>query len=123
MGTDRAEIVVDSSAVDEMWQSVAEIMQADLADVGVDIVPRGLEGTTLIARLVTPTPDGRDFEGAVLSLSADFRLDDTALFHSESADEGFGFAGTDVPAIDQPLDTLPLITDREEARPHWRRYQ
>ena len=117
------QIVVDYSAADEIRRSVAEIMQSHLAEVGVDLVPRGLEGTTLIGRLVTPTPEGRAFEGVVQSLSADFRLDDTALFHSESGDEGFGFAGTDVPEIDQLLDTLLLITDREDARPFWRRYQ
>ncbi|MDX1566962.1 MAG: ABC transporter substrate-binding protein [Longimicrobiales bacterium] len=122
-GGEPLEIVMDYSAADDIRQSVAEIMQSHLAEVGVVIVPRALEGTTLIARLVTPTVDGRDFEAAVLSLSADFRLDDTPILHSESADDPMGFAGTDVPEIDRLLDTLLLVTDRDEARAHWRRYQ
>ncbi|MFW6199405.1 MAG: ABC transporter substrate-binding protein [Gemmatimonadota bacterium] len=115
------EVVLDYSTSDQIRQAVAEIMQSQLADIGVRIVPRSVELGTLIERVTDP--ESRAYEAVVLSLSADFRLDDTPLFHSGSSDDALGLTGTDVPEIDQLLDTLLLIPDRQEALPYGRRYQ
>ena len=52
----------------------------------------------------------------------DFRLDDTALFHSE-ADGQIAFSGTQRSDIDQYLEQLPLILDPAAAKPAWDAYQ
>ncbi len=101
-------------------QEVAEIMQAQLREIGVEIRPRVAEFATYIGAITSPE---RDFEGALVSFETEFRLDERDLFHSEGVDGPFAFAGTSDPALDRYLDTLQLITDRDEALPLWQAYQ
>ncbi|MDX1566910.1 MAG: ABC transporter substrate-binding protein [Longimicrobiales bacterium] len=115
------EITLKYNQGNQSRQDVAEIMQAQLREVGVRIVPQVVEWTTLLSQLIDT--ENRPIEGVVLGWVVNFRLDDTDLFHSDAADAEYGFAGTQVPEIDQLLDTLPLIPDREEAQPLWNRYQ
>lgn len=102
-------------------QQVAEIMQSQLAGIGVEARPRSVEYATLVGQ-ITDT-ERRAFDGVVLGWIVDFRIDDRNLFHSEAADRAFGFAGLRVPEVDRLLDTLPKIADRSRARPLWREYQ
>jgi peptide/nickel transport system substrate-binding protein len=103
------------------WQSVAVIMQEQLANIGIEAIPTGMELGTLVRQVVNSRP--RDFDGWIVSWVTDVRLDDTALFHSSSTDGPNGWSGTQRPDIDRYLDRLPLISDREEARPMWQAYQ
>jgi peptide/nickel transport system substrate-binding protein len=103
------------------WQSVAVIMQEQLANIGIEAIPTGMELGTLVRQVVNSRP--RDFDGWIVSWVTDVRLDDAALFHSSSTDGPNGWSGTQRPDIDRYLDRLPLISDREEARPMWQAYQ
>ena len=106
----------------QLRQGVAEIIQAQLADVGVELVPRVVEWTTLLDQIFDPTV--RDFDGVVLAWATDFKLDETDLFHSERIDDGpVALAGMNSPELDQYLDTLLLVVGRDEARTLWRQYQ
>ncbi len=102
-------------------QGIAEVMQAQLADIGVDIRPESVEFQTLVGQITNP--EDRDFDGVVMSWVPEFKVDDTDLFHSERADQPYGWAGTHDPELDRLLDTLQLVVDRDEARPLWRAYQ
>lgn len=115
------EIVLKYNTGNQQRQDMAEIMQAQLGAVGVRIVPQSVEWTTLLSQLIDT--ENRPFEAVILAWVTEFRVDDNDLFHSDAADAEYGFSGTRVPEIDQLLDTLPLVTDREEARPLWERYQ
>jgi peptide/nickel transport system substrate-binding protein len=101
-------------------QEVAEIMQAQLREVGVDLRPRGMELNAFLSTIFSPE---RQFEGFLLAWESEFRLDERNLFHSEAVDGPYGFSGIQDTVLDRYLDTLQLITDREEARPFWREYQ
>ena len=101
-------------------QEIAEIMQAQLREVGVDLQPRGVEYTSYVNTILSPD---RLFEGFLISWVADFRLDERDLFHSDLVDGPLAFSGLQDPVLDRYLDTLQLVTDREEARPLWREYQ
>jgi peptide/nickel transport system substrate-binding protein len=102
-------------------QSVAEIMQAQLADIGIEAVPTEVDLSTLVQQLSDPR--SRDFDGAVLGWVTDVRLDDTGLFHSDRVDGPSGWSGTRRPDIDRYLDRLPLMLDRDDAKPMWAAYQ
>ena len=104
---------------DEIRQGIAEVMQAQLAAIGVEVTPQVVEWATLVQQF---TKD-RDFDGVVISLTADFKIDDTNLFHSAMGDQDLGFAGTQRPDIDRLLEALPLVVDRAEARGMWEEYQ
>ncbi len=101
-------------------REVAEIMQAQLGEVGVDLRPRVVEMTSLAERITSPE---RNFEGVLIAWETEFRLDERDLFHSDAVDGRYAFAGTRDPELDRLLDTLQLIPDREEARRRWTEYQ
>jgi peptide/nickel transport system substrate-binding protein len=100
-------------------EEVAELVQGQLANLGVAVRLRVLEMQTLLPLL---SPPDRDFDGLLISFDAEFRQDDSDLFHSTS-DGLYAFSGTKDPELDRLLDTLQLMTDREEALPYWREYQ
>jgi peptide/nickel transport system substrate-binding protein len=96
-------------------------MQAQLADIGIEAVPTEVDLSTLVQQLSDPR--SRDFDGAVLGWVTDVRLDDTGLFHSDRVDGPSGWSGTRRPDIDRYLDRLPLMLDRDDAKPMWAAYQ
>ncbi|MDH5588492.1 MAG: ABC transporter substrate-binding protein, partial [Gemmatimonadota bacterium] len=102
-------------------QSAGEIIQAQLARIGVEVGLRPTE-TAVLMEVVT-NPGSRDFDGLMLTWANDFRLDDSDLLHSRNVDGDWGFAGIRSPALDRYLDTLQVVLDREEALPLWREYQ
>ncbi|MEX2295748.1 MAG: ABC transporter substrate-binding protein, partial [Gemmatimonadota bacterium] len=102
-------------------QDIAEIMQAQLREVGIAVRPQVVEWATLLSQI--NTPEVRDFDGVVIGWVAEFRLDDTDLHHSRNLNQPYGWSGTNDPRLDLLLDTLPLIVDRAEAIPLWHDYQ
>ena len=118
---ERLSISIKYNDGNDLRQDIAEIMQAQLAEIGVEIAPTVVEWGTLISQISDPVD--RDFDGVVIGWVVEYKLDDTDLFHSSSLSGTYGWAGTQRPDIDRLLDQLPLVVDREEAKPLWREYQ
>lgn len=106
---------------DQVRRSVAEIMQAQLVEIGVEVIPTAVEIGVMSQQITNPL--SRDFDGVVLGWVTDLRLDDTSLFHSDRTESPLGWAGTERSDIDHYLEGLPLILDREVAEPMWDEYQ
>lgn len=102
-------------------KDVAEVMQAQLARVGVEVLPEEVEWGTLLGQIFEPS--ARDFDGVVLSWVADFKLDESGLFHSGRSEEPTAMSGLTSAEVDRYLDALPDVSDRDEARELWREYQ
>jgi peptide/nickel transport system substrate-binding protein len=102
-------------------QDIAEIMQAQLAQVGIEVRPQVVEWATLLQQINTPTL--RDFDGVVMGWVVEFKLSDMDLFHSERIDQPYAWSGTDNPEIDRLLEELSLVVDRSEATELWQEYQ
>jgi len=102
-------------------QDIAEIMQAQLSEVGIEVTPQVVEWATLLQQI--NTPEVRDFDGVVMGWVVEFKLDDTDLFHSERIDEPFAWSGTRNADMDRLLVQLGRTVDREEARALWAEYQ
>lgn len=100
-------------------QSIAELMQAQLAKIGVDIRIQVLDVPTLSTRLFQT----KDFDAVITSWIADFRLDDRDLFDSHRIDGPWAMSGTNDPELDRYLDTLQTVVDRTKAKPLWDAYQ
>jgi peptide/nickel transport system substrate-binding protein len=100
---------------------IAEIMQIQLRDIGVEVTPQVLEWGALIDKI--SNPQQRDFDGVVLAWVGEFRVDDTGLFHSAHVDGPNAYSGTRNPELDRLLDTLGVVADRDVARPLWARYE
>jgi len=117
----RMEIRIKYNQGNQQRQDMAEIMQSQLRQIGVAVRPQVVEWATLISQI--NDVDTRDFDGVVMGWVTEFKVDDHDLFHSSKVDTPYGWSGTRNPALDVLLDTLQLITDREEALPLWREYQ
>jgi peptide/nickel transport system substrate-binding protein len=103
-----------------MRQQVAEIMQSQLAQIGVDAQPRVVEFTTLVDQM---TSVERDFDGVVMGWVVGFKIDDTDLFRSDRIDQQLALSGTQNPEIDRLLAELRVTADTAVARPMWNEYQ
>ena len=118
---DRLSISIKYNDGNGTRQGIAEIMQAQLAEIGVEVAPTVVEWGTLLSQISDPKL--RDFDGVVIGWVAEYKLDDSDLFHSRNFSGMFAQAGTLRPEIDSLLDQLPLVVDRTDAKPLWRQYQ
>lgn len=96
-------------------RDVAQVLQAGLREVGARLELRQQEFASLIQVITGPD---RDFDGVLLGLNADPRLDLRGLFHSEAMDGPFQLAGYSNPAVDSLLDAIDA-TEQEQARELW----
>lgn len=117
----RLSISIKYNTGNQQRQDVAEIMQSQLREIGVEVRPQVVEWATLLQQINTPTL--RDFDGVVMGWVTEFKLDDSDLFHSERIDQPYAWSGTRNSELDELLDQLSLAVDREEALALWRRYQ
>jgi peptide/nickel transport system substrate-binding protein len=102
-------------------RDIAEIVQRDLAAVGVRAEVQEVEFNALLGRASDPAR--RDFDAMVLGWKPEFRVDDSDLFACGKRDHPMAMAGYCNPATDALLDSVLLVADREAARPVWARYQ
>jgi peptide/nickel transport system substrate-binding protein len=102
-------------------QDVAEIMQSQLAEIGMAVQPQVVEWATLLQQI--NTPELRDFDGVVMGWVTEFKLDDMDLFHSGRIDQPYAWSGTANVEIDELLEALSTTVDRDVAVPLWADYQ
>jgi peptide/nickel transport system substrate-binding protein len=103
----------------KMRQQIAEIMQAQLALIGVQAHPRVVEWTTLVEQM----SDTRDFDAVVTGWVTGFNLDDMDLYHSDRIDGPLAMSGTNRPDIDRLLEQVRVTSDRSVAKELWAEYQ
>lgn len=117
----RLEVSIKYNQGNQQRQDVAEIMQAQLARIGVEVHPQVVEWGTLLDQIMSP--ERRDFDGVVMAWVTEFNVDDRDLFDSHRIDQPYAWSGTRNPVLDHYLDTLQLIVDRDKARPVWLAYE
>jgi peptide/nickel transport system substrate-binding protein len=113
--------VLNTNQGNQVRADIAEIVQSDLRQVGVDMQIQILEWGTLLDRINDVVR--RDFDAVLIGWRTEFRIDDSDLLHCDKRDQQFQWVGHCDPQLDVLLDTLPLIASREAAMPLWREYQ
>ena len=111
-------VEVEYSSADPVRADVLVAMQAQLREIGVQLVPRAFERTTWVERL-----RGRDFMGSfwgwgygpgVMGPNAEM------VFHSRSIPPGGpNFAGYSSPRVDALVDRILVEADTTQARALW----
>jgi peptide/nickel transport system substrate-binding protein len=101
-------------------EQILTLVQADLAQVGVDVSVRLQEAQSLGADIMDPE---RRFDASVLGWSAEFNLDDRILFACSQLDGQFQWASYCNPRVDEILDRVAITEDRSRALPLWHEYQ
>jgi peptide/nickel transport system substrate-binding protein len=91
-------------------QDVAQIVQAQLAAVGVEARPRTLESASLGAAITSPD---RRYDAVLLTFDQDWEVDDRSLWACDRIGQPFQFTSYCNPALDPILDSIPLALDRE----------
>jgi peptide/nickel transport system substrate-binding protein len=99
---------------------IAEMIRADLADVGVRVSTRPTEYGTMVADVVAPE---RKFDAVLMGWESDFKLVLRDQFHSDAINNQLQFAHYRNPEIDRLLDQLDTTMSPEAAAPLWRRLQ
>lgn len=107
-------------ATSDAQKDIAEMMRADFQEVGIRLLPRPLEASTMYEDV---TSAARNFDAVILGFENDFRLVLHDMFHSRALDNPYQFASYRNPAVDSLLDRLAVTTSRAEATPMWRRLQ
>ena len=100
---------------------LTQVVQSDLAKVGVQGQIRVEEFNTLIQRL--EDAERRDFDAVVIGWVAEFKIDDENLFSCEKLDEPYQWSGYCSARTTELIKQLPLVVDRARARPLWSEYQ
>jgi len=119
--------VLMTNAGNDVRRDIAEIVQAQLRELGIDVQPRLVEWTSMIEQLQgSLNAEGeriRDFD-AVISGWVDWeQKDDAGILHSRNLNGPYQYVGYSNPSADALIDTLNLIVDREAAQPLWAEYQ
>jgi peptide/nickel transport system substrate-binding protein len=110
------------------YRELAEAIQAQLKNVGIDARPEVLEFNTFVAQIQgAPARDGtrtRDFDAAIGNWTDNLlRKDDALLLHSRNRNGPRQWTGFNSPSLDALLDSLALTMDRGRATVLWQRYQ
>ena len=101
-------------------RDVAEMVQSDLAAIGVPLTPRPVEFSTLIGDISSAD---RNFDAVLMAWETDLRLGLRDVFHSAELDGPFQLASYTNPLVDSLLDAAANLTDRDAALPLWHRLQ
>jgi peptide/nickel transport system substrate-binding protein len=101
-------------------EQILTLVQADLAQVGVDVSLRFQEAQSLQADMIDPE---RRFDAFVIGWVADFNLDDRILFACSQLDGWYQWASYCNPRVDEILDQVAMMEDRSRALPLWHEYQ
>ena len=116
-----------TNAGNDVRRDITEIAQAQLGQLGVVVEPRLIEFTTMTSILQGSLNSAgervRDFEAVVGGWVVFFRQDDADILHCRRLHQPYQYVGYCNSRVDQLIDTLGVILDREEAIPLWREYQ
>ena len=114
------EIEFTVAANNQFNRDVGEMVRADLARIGVRVVPRPLDYATLVENL---SSEERKFDATFLIFETDLQLNLTDAFHSKSLGGPFQSASYSNPQVDRLLDQAMTAKTNADARTAWRGVQ
>ncbi len=114
------EIEIKIAANNAFNRDVAEMVRADLARMGVRIVPRPVDFATLIDDISSVQ---RNFEGAFLVFETDLQLNLKDAFHSDALGGPYQSASYSNPQLDRLLERAAAARTIKGARPLWSEVQ
>ena len=115
----RASFEIKTNA-DPVRKDIITMVQADLAQVGVEVRLRVQEAQSFRSDVVSKE---RRFDAFVLGWQTQFKLDDRPLFACSAMDAPFGWAAYCNPRVDEILDQVTQLVDRSQALSLWHEYQ
>lgn len=114
------EVELKIAANNAFNRDVAEMVRSNLAEIGVKVLARPTDFPVLIKDISSVD---RNFDGAFLMFSTDFRLGFADAFHSKAIEGPFQTASFKNAEMDRLLDRAEVTTNRAEAAKIWQRVQ
>src|SRR5690606_33023551 len=116
-----------TNAGNDLRRDMAEVIQAQLRPLGIVAEPRLVEWTTMINQLQgSLNAEGvreREFDAVISGWVNWEQKDDSGLLHSRSINGPYQYVGYANERVDELIDTLNLMVDRDAAKPLWSEYQ
>jgi len=109
-----------TNAGNQVRKDAIEMVQDQLARIGVRVEPRTVEWNTLSSQMTSPE---RDFDAILSSWVDFFRKDDSDILLCRNRGRPYQVVSFCDPAADRMIDSLNVITNRAAAAPLWRDYQ
>jgi peptide/nickel transport system substrate-binding protein len=94
-------------------RDMAEMIRANLAEVGVRVTTRPLDFNVLIQDLTSPQ---RNFQGVIMAWESDFRINLRDTFHSGTMTGPFQTASYSNARVDALIDSASLARNRTRAK-------
>ncbi len=110
--------ILETNQGNDLREDIIVIVQANLAEVGIDVQPRLTEWNTLIDRLKR-----KEFEAAVSGWSVDFKFDPTEVMSCGAIEAKYNYPSFCNPKADSLMQRALTTLKREEAKPLWDEYQ
>lgn len=101
-------------------QDIMTLVQADLAEIGIETRLRVQEAQSLARDVTSPE---RHFDAVVMGWGAEFNLDDRIQFACSQRGGAFQWSSYCNPRVDELLDQVAALEDRSKALPLWHEYQ
>jgi len=114
-------ISIKFRSLSQEQRALVEIMQSQLAEIGVEVRVDPVEWGTLLG--LVQDSEERDYDGVLFRWVSDYRLDETDLFHSTRSDYPWAMSGISVPEVDRLLEEISASLTRDAVRPLWSEYQ
>jgi peptide/nickel transport system substrate-binding protein len=102
----------------QIREDVAVMVQRDLAEVGIKVLPRVLEWTVFIDQT-----ESKDFDAFILAWQTGFTVNPTDIFHTKAIDGKYNMGSYSNPQADRLMDQGRRCLDRQQAGEIWRRFQ
>jgi len=102
----------------QIREDVAVMVQRDLAEVGIKVLPRVIEWTVFIDQT-----ESKDFDAFILAWQTGFTVNPTDIFHSRAIDGKYNMGSYSNPEADRLMDQGRRCLDRQQAGEIWRRFQ
>jgi peptide/nickel transport system substrate-binding protein len=116
-----------TNAGNDVRRDMAEVIQAQLRPLGIVVQPRLIEWTTLIEQLQGSLDENgvrqRNFEAVISGWVNWEQKDDSGVLHSRNLNGPYQYVSYSNPRVDELIDTLNVLMDREAAMPLWTEYQ
>ncbi len=102
----------------QIREDIAVMVQRDLAEIGIRVIPRVVEWTVFIDQT-----ERKQFDACILAWSEDFVVNPTDIFHSKAIDGKYNMGSYSNPEADGLMDEGRRCVDRQQAGEIWRRFQ
>jgi peptide/nickel transport system substrate-binding protein len=114
----RFEFELKTNLGNQVREDIAVMVQRDLAEIGIKVIPRVVEWTVFIVQT-----ENKEFDACILAWSEDFIVNPTDIFHSRAIDGKYNMVSYSSPLADSLMDAGRRALDHDQAGVIWRQFQ